>query len=132
MTNADIEKMHKLWSEYHFRVATIRRLYPTVRFRHCSGGPPWDHTNGEYVLAIIPDVDDHHGVYFEETLTTIMREVHKLQKPDLDEHFRQNPVDPESLPMKMRQVMMAFTALATTEETWTEAVQANWKRWSTG
>lgn len=126
----DHDKMKRLWDDYHFRVAAIQRLYPGARVRNCLGGVPWDSGAEEYVLVILPGGEEHHNVIYEESLTKIMRSIHRIMRPFIEEGLKKHPIDPESLPMKMRAAMTAFAAAATSAETWTDEVQALWKKFT--
>jgi hypothetical protein len=134
VSTIDVDRMNKIWAEIHFRVDTIQRLFPGARVRTCSGGLTWDSGQPSYVLVVLPIPKEEmargecHNVVFDHELTKLHHMLDRVMKEAVEEATARMPIDPESIPIKMRQMATAFAALATSEETWTDEVKRLWNR----
>lgn len=120
------EKCKKLWAEYKFRQQAIWRLYPGARIRVGRGGGSWDTGQPSVVHVVLDDTAD--GVIYDHEMSRLMQAIDREMADYLAEALAKNPPDPESLPMKMRDMGIAFAAMATSDQTWTEGVQGFWKK----
>lgn len=122
----DIDAYKKLRAEYAFRSKAIFRLYPHARIRVSKGGGCWDHGQPSVVLVVIGD--DTHDVIYDHELTKLQRAMDKLFEPLVNEALQNRPLDPEGPAMKWKLATLAFSTLASSEETWTDEVKALWEK----